>query len=285
MNPALSVVFFTTLAGAGQGLLLALVAAEWSAGTAGSTLPLAPGFAAAARCSRPRSPSAGRTRRELLPPRPPGARLARRDAVAHLVAVARGHRAARLHRAGARLRRRRGHGRIELALALGALAALAAPRAVPLLHRHDLRVHPLPARGATPLTPLNFLLLGCANGLTLASALGGSRGAVAAALLRHRRDRHHARRPRQAARRPVAQRGLEAEVDAADGDRHQSTRASSSARRASWAARSTRASSSIGRSAGACAALAWQPAPAPSRAVAELLLSRSAWPASRRPVP
>ena len=47
MNPALSVVFFTTLAGAGQGLLLALVAAEWSARHGWIAMPLAPGFAAA----------------------------------------------------------------------------------------------------------------------------------------------------------------------------------------------------------------------------------------------
>ena len=46
MNPALSVVFFTTLAGAGQGLLLALVAAHWAAREGWIAAAMDPGFAA-----------------------------------------------------------------------------------------------------------------------------------------------------------------------------------------------------------------------------------------------
>ena len=94
------------------------------------------------------------------------------------------------------------------------------------LHRHESRAHPRSLREwATPLTPLNFLLLSCANGLTLASRAGGDRGIHAAALLRHRRD--HIGLAGLAATKRHA--GLKPKSTPADDDRHRH-RASSSVR-------------------------------------------------------
>jgi hypothetical protein len=93
MHPAWSILFFTTLAGAAQGLvvLLALVSCwAWPA----------PGFLRG-RC-RGRGAAAGRSGGVLPAPGPQDARLARGADVAHLLDVARGHRAAGLHRAGGR---------------------------------------------------------------------------------------------------------------------------------------------------------------------------------------
>lgn len=178
MNPALSVIFFTTLAGAGQGLLLAIVAAEWSARHGWIATPVAPGFAAA------------------------GALLAAGLATAGLIASffhlghpERAWRAATQWRTSwlsrevivlpcfialtAAYAAAEASGRAELALALGALAALTA-LALFLCTGMIYACIRFLREWATPLTPLNFLLLGSANGLTLASALAA---AAAPALL------------------------------------------------------------------------------------------------------
>jgi hypothetical protein len=87
---------------------------------------------------------------------------------------------------------------------------------------------------ASPLTPLNFTLLGGASGFTLAAALAALVGRPRVAL------------PRRLALvltllaalgrwRRCAQRAAEAEVDAADGHRHQAPAHRAAARWASWA--------------------------------------------------
>ena len=178
MNPALSVVFFTTLAGAGQGLLLALVAAEWSARHGWIDAPLEPGFAAAGALLAAALAIAGLVASFFHLGHPERAWRAatqwRSSWLSREVIVLPGFIALVLTYAAAEAA-----GRIELALALGALAALAALVLFLCTGMIYACIRFL-REWATPLTPLNFLLLGCANGLTLASALAA---AAAPALL------------------------------------------------------------------------------------------------------
>ena len=168
MHPALSVVLFTTLAGAAQGLVLALFAAEWAddrhwLGTAQDAGFYAAGAAVAVvlggagllasffHLGRPerawRTATMWRTswlsREVIVLP----AFLAL--ALAYALAHARGH---------------------EAAFVLGALAALAA-LALFLCTGMIYACIRFLAEWATPLTPINFALLGCANGFTLAAAI------------------------------------------------------------------------------------------------------------------
>lgn len=169
MNPALSVVFFTTLAGAGQGLLLALVAAEWSARHGWIQTPVAPAFAAAGALLAAALGTGGLVASFFHLGHPERAWRAatqwRTSWLSREVIVLPGFIALSLAYATAGA-----SGRSELALALGALAALAA-LALFLCTGMIYACIRFLREWATPLTPLNFLLLGCANGLTLASAL------------------------------------------------------------------------------------------------------------------
>ncbi len=178
MNPALSVVFFTTLAGAGQGLLLALVCAEWSARHGWIDTPVAPGFAAVGALLAAALATGGLIASFFHLGHPERAWRAatqwRTSWLSREVIVLPGFIALALAYAAAEA-----GGRTELALALGALAALAA-LALFLCTGMIYACIRFLREWATPLTPLNFLLLGCANGLTLASALAA---AAAPALL------------------------------------------------------------------------------------------------------
>ena len=155
MHPAFSVIFLTTLIGVGQGLFLALftgrVVCRSSACCRRRTARFYALGSALALALPGRRPD-----RFVLPSRPSRARLALGGEVAHLLAVARGDRAAGLHGRGVPLRR-------------GALRSAAARRwrrcrppcrwadfaarrrwhravlRAVRLHRHDLRLPAVPA--------------------------------------------------------------------------------------------------------------------------------------------
>ena len=127
----------------------------------------------------------GRPRRVVPAPRPPRARLARGGDVAQLVAVARGDRAAGVHR-----RRRPLVGRF--ARLAGAVDAgrlpLAAIAVAPLLWVCTAMIYAclrFIEEWAHPLTLVNFLLTGLASGFALAAAAG----ALAGERLRRQRRR------------------------------------------------------------------------------------------------
>ena len=168
MHPALSVVFFTTLAGAAQGLLLALFAAEWASG-------------------RHWLAAEGGARFFVV-----GALLAALLAVAGLVASffhlgrpERAWRAAAMWRTSWLAREvivlpafialalayALAHGLLlDESFAIGALASLAAITLFICTGMIYACIRFL-REWATPLTPINFTLLGCASGFTLAAAL------------------------------------------------------------------------------------------------------------------
>ncbi len=190
MNPAFSVVVFTTLAGAAQGLVVAARArACWRACRC-----------AAAFVGRVCSSALVAARRRpgvvVPPPRPARACLARRDDVAHLVAVARGHRAAGVHRPG---RACGGWRRAEpvstsarLALPLAAIAVAALLWYCTAMIYACLRFI---EEWAQPLTVVNFVLLGLSSGLRPGERAGGAGGESRAARARGAAGaRRHARR-------------------------------------------------------------------------------------------
>lgn len=169
MNPALSVVFFTTLAGAGQGLLLAMVAAQWASRLGWSHSPLSNDLAIQA---------------SFL-----AALLAVIGLIASFFHLGRPERAWR----AATQWRTSWLSRevivlplfIALSLAYGValatehpgwadvLGVCAALMAIVLYVCTGMIYACLPflREWATPLTPINFLLLGCASGWMWASAL------------------------------------------------------------------------------------------------------------------
>ena len=181
MNPAISVVLLTTLAGAAQGLVLALFVAEWLSdrnwlGDApGQALFVVGGLLAAALASaglvasffhlgRPerawRSAAMWRTSwlsREVI-------------ALPAFIALALAYAAA--HRWWP-----------EASFGLGVLAVLAALALFVCTGMIYAAIRFL-REWATPLTPINFLLLGCANGFTLAAALASWPSLAAPGLLR-----------------------------------------------------------------------------------------------------
>ena len=173
MNPALSVVFFTTLAGAGQGLLLALWAAEWSARHGWIAAPLDPGFATLGALLAAALTTAGLLASFLHLGRPERAWRAatqwRTSWLSREVIVLPGFIGLTLAYAGAHAA-----GAGETARWLGALAALTALILFLCTGMIYACIRFL-REWATPLTPLNFTLFGCANGLTLAAALSASR--------------------------------------------------------------------------------------------------------------
>ncbi|HMO47605.1 MAG TPA: dimethyl sulfoxide reductase anchor subunit [Rubrivivax sp.] len=173
MNPALSVVFFTTLAGAGQGLLLALVAADWSTRHGWVAAAVDPGFAALGALIAAALATVGLAASFLHLGRPERAWRAatqwRTSWLSREVIVLPGFIALTLALAAAYLA-----GRSDWALPIGGLAALVAL----LLFLCTGMIYACMRflrEWATPLTPLNFTLLGCANGLTLAAALAALR--------------------------------------------------------------------------------------------------------------
>ena len=178
MNPALSVVFFTTLAGAGQGLLLALVGADaasryrWMSASieprfialgAGLAALLATGGLAASFLHLGRPERAWRTAMQW-----------RTSWLSREVIVLPAFIALALAYAAAQAL-----GHAEAAVPLGMLAALVA-LALFVCTGMIYACMRFLREWATPLTPLNFTLLGCANGFTLAAALAA---ALAPALL------------------------------------------------------------------------------------------------------
>lgn len=168
MHPALSVVFFTTLAGAAQGLVLALFAAQWAsqrhwlgtapeggfyvAGALAAAVLAAVGlFASFFHLGRPerawRAAAMWRTSwlsREVIV-LPAFIALALAYALVH------------------------GLTRDE-SFVIGALASLAAVALFVCTGMIYACIRFL-REWATPLTPINFTLLGCANGFTLAAAI------------------------------------------------------------------------------------------------------------------
>lgn len=176
MNPALSVVFFTTLAGAGQGLLLALVVADWAARHGWIGVAPSAGFAAAGAAVAAVLAALGLLASFFHLGHPERAWRAaaqwRTSWLSREVIVLPGFIALTLAYAAAQA-----VGRADLALPLGVLAALAA-LALFLCTGMIYACIRFLREWATPLTPLNFLLLGCANGLTLASALAAASGSA-----------------------------------------------------------------------------------------------------------
>lgn len=173
MNPALSVVFFTTFAGAGQGLLLALVAAHWAAREGWIAAAMDPGFAALGALVAAALAAAGLVASFFHLGRPERAWRAamqwRTSWLSREVIVLPSFIVLTLALAGAHAA-----GRADWALLLGALAALAALLLFVCTGMIYACIRFL-REWATPLTPLNFTLLGCANGLTLAVALAALR--------------------------------------------------------------------------------------------------------------
>ncbi len=96
MKPAFSVVFLTTLIGVGQGLFLALYTGQLYA-----FFDLLPAQDSQSFYAVGSASGAGislrRIDRLVFPSRPSGTCVAYCDAMAHLMAVARGDRAARIH--------------------------------------------------------------------------------------------------------------------------------------------------------------------------------------------
>ncbi len=168
MNPAFSVVLLTTLAGAGQGLVLALVGAEWLGdrhwfGAApGESLFVAGGLLAAVLAAGGLLASffhLGRPERAWR-----AAAMWRTSWLSREVIVLPAFIALALAYAAAH-QWLPGH-----SLAVGALAALAALALFVCTGMIYAAIRFL-REWATPLTPINFTLLGCAHGFTLAAAL------------------------------------------------------------------------------------------------------------------
>ena len=110
---------------------------------------------------------------------------------------------------------------------------------------------------ASPLTVVNYMLLGCASGFTLAAALRGRVAPGARALLRGLGADPHAarlREPRRVARPQCAACGRSRRCRRRSAS---SIRGSCRSRRASWAARSTRASSSTAAAAAVLRSVKW----------------------------
>ena len=76
---------------------------------------------------------------------------------------------------------------------------------------------------ALPLTVVNYVLIGCASGLMLATGLAALVEPALARPLAALGCRSHPRRARHARREPRPQRAAEAEVDAADRDRREAS--------------------------------------------------------------
>jgi DMSO reductase anchor subunit len=171
MNPALSVVFFTTLAGAGQGLALALFAAEWASGrhwlgvAGGDRFYIAGTLAAAALACAGLVASffhLGRPERAWRT-----ASMWRTSWLSREVIALPGFIALALAYAAAHWMVR------DESLVVGALAALAAIVLFLCTGMIYACIRFL-REWATPLTPINFTLLGCANGFTMAAAIAAS---------------------------------------------------------------------------------------------------------------
>ena len=170
MHPALSVIFFTTLAGAAQGLVLAMFAAEWASHRHWlGTLPdaafyIGGGLVAAALAAGGLAASflhLGRPERAWR-----AAAQWRTSWLSREVIVLPGFIVLALAYAGAHALAR------DESFAVGALAALAAIVLFVCTGMIYACIRFL-REWATALTPLNFTLLGCANGFTLAAALAG----------------------------------------------------------------------------------------------------------------
>ncbi len=195
MNPAFSVLVFTTAAGAGQGLgrrdragaarrRCRSTAALVQNGLLVATVLLVVGLG-----------------RVVPPSRPARARLARGDDVAHVVAVARGDRPAGVHRAG---RRSGGSASRHVAarpplppLPLAAIALAALLWWCTAMIYACLRFI---EEWAQPLTIVNFVLLGMSSGLVVRERAGG-------AARRRGRARDRAFRRRASSRSSRASRG------------------------------------------------------------------------------
>ena len=169
MNPAMSVVLFTTLAGAGQGLLLALVGAEWAVRHRWVDGAPDPHFVVVGALLAALLATIGLVASFFHLGRPERAwrtaTMWRTSWLSREVIVLPGFIALALAYAAAEA-----SGREEAALVLGALAALCA-LALFVCTGMIYACMRFLREWATPLTPLNFALLGCANGFTLAAAL------------------------------------------------------------------------------------------------------------------
>jgi DMSO reductase anchor subunit len=168
MHPALSVIFFTTLAGAAQGLVLAMFAAEWASHRHWlGTLPdaafyIGGGLVAALLAAGGLVASffhLGRPERAWR-----AAAQWRTSWLSREVIVLPGFIALAAAYAGAHALRR------DESFAVGALAALAAIVLFLCTGMIYACIRFL-REWASAFTPLNFTLLGCANGFTLAAAL------------------------------------------------------------------------------------------------------------------
>ena len=172
MNPALSVVFFTTLAGAAQGLLLALVGAEWASRHGWLDASVEPRFVAGSALLAALLAAAGLVASFFHLGRPERAwRTAtkwRTSWLSREVIVLPAFIALVLAYAAALAL-----GHVRAAIVLGALAALTA-LALFVCTGMIYACMRFLREWATPLTPINFTLLGCANGFTLAAALGAA---------------------------------------------------------------------------------------------------------------
>ena len=168
MHPALSVVLFTTLAGAAQGLILALFAAEWADDRHWLGAAQDAGFFVTAAAVAVVLGGAGLLASFFHLGRPERAwrtaAMWRTSWLSREVIVLPGFLALALAYA---LAHANGH---VGALLIGALAALAALVLFLCTGMIYACIRFL-AEWATPLTPINFALLGCANGFTLAAAI------------------------------------------------------------------------------------------------------------------
>ena len=209
----------------GAGLFVALAARGAARG-----VPMAPAFVVARRSLRRGRSARRRPGGVVLPPRPARARVARGGDVAHVVAVARGDRAAGVHRAASRSG---GWRRATPAPRRARTSCCRSPRiaVAALLWYCTAMIYAclrFIEEWAQPLTLVNFVLLGLASGLVARERARGA-GRRARAARRWRRRRRSSRRssPGHAHRGAAPQRRDPPPLDPADGDRHPRARASS----------------------------------------------------------
>jgi DMSO reductase anchor subunit len=173
MNPALSVVFFTTLAGTGQGLLLALVGADAASRYRWIDASVEPRFFALGAALAALLAVGGLAASFLHLGRPERAWRAamqwRTSWLSREVIVLPAFIALTVAYGAAHALERP-----QAALAFGLVAALVA-LALFVCTGMIYACMRFLREWATPLTPLNFALLGCANGFTLAAALAALR--------------------------------------------------------------------------------------------------------------
>ncbi|MDE2370453.1 MAG: dimethyl sulfoxide reductase anchor subunit [Burkholderiales bacterium] len=174
MNPAWSVVFFTTLAGAGQGLVLALFEAEWARRAGFMSVGPGPRLVAAGALAGALLACGGLISSFLHLGRPErawrAAAMWRTSWLSREVIVLPGFIALALAYGAAQI------WLPEIGFVIGAAATVAALVLFLCTGMIYACIRFL-QEWASPLTPINFTLLGCANGFSIAAAMTAAMGA------------------------------------------------------------------------------------------------------------